>query len=252
MGDVVVWGENVHDREDARVQAIYPESMHECIAGALRAGGIGPVRTATLEQPYHGLTEAVLAQTDVLTWWGHRAHDQVRDEIVERVVRRVNEGMGLVVLHSGHYSKPFKRLLGTTCSLTWREADELERVWVVDPGHPIADGLPPHFEIAQSEMYGEPFRIPTPDELVFLSWFEGGEVFRSGCTWQRGQGRIFYFSPGHEDYPIYRDPNVRRVLQNAVRWAAPTKRVPDSCPNIAIEKTPERARIEAKLRARKR
>jgi trehalose utilization protein len=252
MIEVVVWGENVHDREDPHVRAVYPETMHECIASALRAGGVGSVRTATLDQPDHGLTEALLAKTDVLTWWGHKAHDLVRDEVVERVVRRVNEGMGLVVLHSGHYSKPFKRLLGTTCSLTWREADELERVWVVDPGHPIADGLPPHFEIEKSEMYGEPFRIPPPDEQVFLSWFEGGEVFRSGCTWKRGQGRIFYFSPGHEAYPIYRDKNVQRVLQNAVRWAAPAKTVKDSCPNIPVEKTPERARIEAKLRARKK
>jgi trehalose utilization protein len=250
MLEVVVWGENVHDREDAHVRSIYPETMHECIAAALRSGGVGSVRTATLDQPEHGLTEALLARTDVLTWWGHRAHDRVRDEVVERVVRRVNEGMGLIVLHSGHYSKPFKRLLGTTCSLTWREADELERVWVVDPGHPIADGLPPHFEIAQSEMYGEPFRIPPPDEQVFLSWFEGGEVFRSGCTWKRGQGRIFYFSPGHEAYPIYRDANVQRVLRNAVRWAAPTKTVKDSCPNVSLEQTPERERIEAKRRAR--
>lgn len=252
MIEVVVWGENVHDREDPHVRAVYPETMHECIASALRSGGVGSVRTATLDQSEHGLTEALLAKTDVLTWWGHRAHDLVRDDVVERVVRRVNEGMGLVVLHSGHYSKPFKRLLGTTCSLTWREADELERVWVVDPGHPIADGLPPHFEIEKSEMYGEPFRIPPPDEQVFLSWFEGGEVFRSGCTWRRGQGRIFYFSPGHEAYPIYRDPNVQRVLQNAVRWAAPTKTVKDSCPNIPLEQTPERERVEAKLRARKR
>ena len=252
MSEVVVWGENVHDREDAHVRAVYPETMHECIASALRAGGVGTVRTATLDQPDHGLTEALLAKTDVLTWWGHQAHDRVRDDVVERVVRRVNEGMGLVVLHSGHYSKPFRRLMGTTCSLTWREADELERVWVVDPGHPIADGLPPHFEIEKSEMYGEPFRIPPPDEQVFLSWFEGGEVFRSGCTWKRGQGRIFYFSPGHEAYPIYRDQNVQRVLQNAVRWAAPVKTVKDSCPNVTIEQTPERARIEAKSKSRKR
>jgi trehalose utilization protein len=175
----------------------------------------------------------------------------VHDDVVERVVRRVNEGMGLVVLHSGHYSKPFKRLLGTTCSLTWREADELERVWVVDPGHPIADGLPPHFEIEKSEMYGEPFRIPPPDEQVFISWFEGGEVFRSGCTWKRGQGRIFYFSPGHEAYPIYRDKNVQRVCERRALGRA-QKTVKDSCPNVPLEKTPERERIEAKLRARKK
>ena len=249
---VTVWGENVHDQKDAHVRAIYPETMHECIAAALREERDFAVRTATLQQPDHGLSDDALAETDVLTWWGHAAHDQVRDAVVESVVRRVNEGMGLIVLHSGHYSKPFKRLLGTTCSLTWREADERERIWVCDPGHEIARGLPRHFELEKSEMYGEPFRIPPPDEQLFISWFEGGEVFRSGCTWKRGQGRIFYFSPGHEAYPIYRDANVRRVLKNAVRWAAPTTTVKDSCPMITLEETPERPRIEAKLRERKK
>jgi trehalose utilization protein len=246
MVRVTVWGENVHDQRDAHVRAIYPETMHECIAAALRSEPDFSVRTATLQQPEHGLADAALAETDVLTWWGHAAHDQVRDAVVDSVVRRVNEGMGLIVLHSGHYSKPLRRLLGTTCSLTWREADERERVWVCDPGHEIARGLPRCFELEKSEMYGEPFRIPPPDEQVFISWFEGGEVFRSGCTWKRGQGRIFYFSPGHEAYPIYRDANVQRVLKNAVRWAAPTTTVKDSCPMITLEETPERARLEAK------
>jgi trehalose utilization protein len=246
MVRVTVWGENVHDQKDAHVRAIYPETMHECIAAALRAEPDFSVRTATLQQPEHGLSDGALAETDVLTWWGHAAHDQVKDEVADRIVRRVNEGMGLIVLHSGHYSKPFRRLLGTTCSLTWREADEKERVWICDPGHPIARGLPRCFELEKSEMYGEPFRIPTPDEQVFISWFEGGEVFRSGCTWRRGQGRIFYFSPGHESYPIFRDANVQRVLRNAVRWAAPASLVVDRCPMITLEETPERARLEAK------
>jgi len=248
---VIVWGENVHEQKNAHVRETYPETMHECIAAALRTERDVSVRTATLQQPDHGLADGVLAETDVLTWWGHAAHDQVGDHVVESVVRRVNEGMGLIVLHSGHYSKVFKRLLGTTCSLTWREADELERVWVCDPGYAIARGLPRYFELERSEMYGEPFRIPVPDEQVFISWFEGGEVFRSGCTWRRGQGRIFYFSPGHESYPIFRDPNVQRVLKNAVRWAAPTGFVKDACPMTTLEATPERARLEAK-RARER
>jgi trehalose utilization protein len=240
MVRVTVWGENVHDRRDAHVRAVYPETMHECIAGALREDAGLKVRTATLDQAEHGLSESVLAETDVLTWWGHAAHGQVQDAVVERVQKRVLEGMGLIVLHSGHYSKIFKRLMGTSCSLTWREADELERVWLCDPGHPIARGLPRYFEIEKSEMYGEPFGIPPPDEQVFLSWFQGGEVFRSGCTWRRGNGRVFYFSPGHEAYAIFRDQHVRQVLRNAANWAHTPTTVKDGCPMITLEETPER------------
>ncbi|RME69654.1 MAG: trehalose utilization protein ThuA, partial [Verrucomicrobia bacterium] len=169
----------------------------------------------------HGLSEERLAQTDVLTWWGHMAHDQVSDAVAARVQTRVLQGMGLIVLHSGHFSKPFTRLMGTSCSLCWREADDRERIWVCNPGHPIAAGLDRYFELPAEEMYGEPFGIPEPEEQVFISWFSGGEVFRSGNCWRRGNGKIFYFRPGHETYPTYYDPNVRRVLANAVRWAAP-------------------------------
>jgi trehalose utilization protein len=168
------------------------------------------------------LTEEVLDSTDVLIWWGHMAHDEVNDAIVNRVFDRVQNGMGLVVLHSGHFSKIFKKLMGTGCDLKWREANEKERIWTVDPSHPIASGIPEHFELKPEEMYGEHFDVPPPDELVFVSWFEGGEVFRSGCTWKRGQGKIFYFRPGHETYPTYYHPIVRRVIANGVRWAAPS------------------------------
>jgi trehalose utilization protein len=233
---VVVWGENVHEHKNARVGAIYPRGMHEAIAEGLRASGDDlAVTTATLQEPEHGLTESRLRKTDVLTWWGHMAHDKVDDAVAARVQARVLEGMGLVVLHSGHYSKVFKRLMGTTCSLCWREADEKERLWVTNPGHPIAAGIDRFFELPAEEMYGEPFGIPPPDEQVFISWFEGGEVFRSGNCWFRGNGRIFYFRPGHETYPTYFDKNVRRVIANAVRWARPQGEWLDDCPNI---KTP--------------
>jgi trehalose utilization protein len=177
----------------------------------------------TLDDPEQGLSEETLAQTDVLVWWGHVAHDQVRDELVDRVQRRVLEGMGLVVLHSGHHAKIFRRLMGTTCSLRWREDGLHERLWVVDPGHPIADGLPPYFEIPQDEMYGEHFDIPAPDAVVLISWFAGGEVFRSGCCFHRGRGKIFYFRPGHETFPVYYQKEVQQVIANGVRWAAPGK-----------------------------
>ncbi|MGQ9889549.1 MAG: ThuA domain-containing protein [Aggregatilineales bacterium] len=218
---VTVWNEFRHEKRVGHKPAeIYPEGLHVPIANYLRQQGL-EVRTATLDEPEHGLTEAVLAQTDVLTWWGHMAHDEVEDAVVDRVHQRVLAGMGLIVLHSGHFSKIFKRLMGTTCDLKWREADEKERIWVVEPGHPIAEGLGEYFEIPQAEMYGERFDIPAPDTLVFISWFEGGEVFRSGCCYQRGRGRIFYFRPGHETYPIYYQPEVLRVIYNAARWAAP-------------------------------
>jgi trehalose utilization protein len=194
----------------------------------MRRNGLTSIRTATLDEPDHGLTEAVLRDTDVLTWWGHAAHDKVRDDIIARVHQRVLEGMGLVVLHSGHWSKLFKRVLGTSCALCWREAGERERVWVVDPGHPIAAGIDHCIELEQSEMYGEPFGIPTPDDIVFISWFQGGEVFRGGCTWRRGSGRIFYFSPGHETYPIYHHPQIQRVIANGVSWARPQGRAADT------------------------
>jgi len=219
---VVVWGENVHEHKHPKVAEIYPNGMHEVIAEALReSGGDLEVSTATLQEPEHGLSEERLAQTDVLTWWGHMAHDQVSDAVAARVQTRVLQGMGLIVLHSGHFSKPFTRLMGTSCSLCWREADDRERIWVCNPGHPIAAGLDRYFELPAEEMYGEPFGIPEPEEQVFISWFSGGEVFRSGNCWRRGNGKIFYFRPGHETYPTYYDPNVRRVLANAVRWAAP-------------------------------
>ncbi|MCS6777603.1 MAG: ThuA domain-containing protein [Chloroherpetonaceae bacterium] len=216
---VTVWGEYLHERQDEKVRAIYPQGMHTTIAEGIREylGESVVVRTATLEQPEHGLTEDVLASTDVLTWWGHIGHHLVADEIVDRVHDRVLSGMGLVVLHSGHWSKLFTRLMGTTCSLRWRD-DDREVVWTINPGHPIARGVPPVFIIPEQEMYGEYFDIPQPDELVFLSSFRGGEVFRSGCCFVRGQGRIFYFSPGHETYPVYYQPEVRRIIANAVQW----------------------------------
>jgi trehalose utilization protein len=228
---VTVWGENIHEQTDETVRALYPRGMHETVAAGLRETDDLLPTVATLQEAEHGLTEDLLARTDVLTWWGHKAHEQVADAVVERVLTRVWQGMGLIVLHSGHYAKIFQRLMGTSCSLTWRVANDRERIWVCNPGHPIAAGLDRYFELPQSEMYGEPFAIPPPDEQVFLSWFSGGEVFRSGCTWHRGAGRIFYFSPGHETFPIYHDANVKRVIQNAVRWVAPRgNRWIDSCP----------------------
>ena len=218
---VTVWNENLHEQHKESVKKVYPRGMHAPIAeGIERELSDAQVRIATLDEPEHGLTQKVLAETDVLTWWGHAAHDRVDDTVVERVHSRVLEGMGLVVLHSGHMSKIFIRLMGTSCVLRWREMGERELIWTVSPTHPIARGIPQPIVIPHQEMYGEFFDIPAPDELVFISSFEGGEVFRGGCCFQRGLGRIFYFSPGHEEYPVYFQPEIQRVIANAVAWCA--------------------------------
>lgn len=215
--NITIWNEFRHEQENEDVQAVYPNGIHHVIASFLTDDHT--VTTATLDEPQHGLTDDVIGQTDVLIWWGHKVHEEVDEEVVEKVKQKVLEGMGLIVLHSGHFSKIFKSLMGTSCDLKWREADEKERLWVVDPTHPIAEGIDSYFELEKEEMYGEHFDIPSPDETVFISWFEGGEVFRSGATFKRGDGKIFYFRPGHESYPTYYNLNVQKVIKNAVKWA---------------------------------
>jgi len=237
---VTIWNEFVHERSHAEVGRIYPQGIHGALAEALRRSPGLLIRTATLREPEHGLRKEVLEQTDVLTWWGHAAHEEVDDSVAVRVQQRVLEGMGLIVLHSGHLSRPFRRLMGTSCHLCWREAGERERVWVINPGHPISRGIDRFIELENSECYGEPFGIPAPDEQVFISWFEGGEVFRGGNCWFRGSGRIFYFSPGHETYPIYHNPLIQRVISNAIHWARPQGSKADVPRHVPVEQAREK------------
>ncbi len=219
---VLVWNENVHERESEAIARIYPDGIHGAIAQGLSVHDEFEVKTATMDMPEYGLTEDVLNNTDVLVWWSHLKNGDIPDEIAARVQQRVLAGMGFIVLHSAHLCKPFVRLMGTVCRSKWRENDEKERVWVIEPGHPIARNLPEYIELAQEETYGERFEIPTPDALVFVSWFSGGEVFRSGCCFNRGLGKIFYFRPGHEAYPTYYRDDIRQVLYNAILWAQPS------------------------------
>lgn len=229
---ITVWNEYRHEKRSPKIAEIYPDGIHGAIAGYLGKEEGFEVRTATLDEPDHGLSDEVLNSTDVLIWWGHMAHGEVKDEIVEKVYKRVLCGMGLIVLHSGHLSKIFTKLMGTSCTLKWREADENERLWVVEPGHPIAEGIGEYIELEREEMYGERFDIPTPDALVFIGWFKGGEVFRSGCCYHRGYGKVFYFQPGHESYPIYHKPEIIKVIKNAVKWARPVNTLAEiTCPN---------------------
>lgn len=222
MINVTVWNEGRHEKTDAEVGAIYPNGLHGCIASFLSTDEELNVRAVTLDDPDNGLPDDVLNDTDVLIWWGHMAHHDVPDELAVRVHNRVMCGMGFIALHSAHFSKPFIKLMGTTCSLKWRDGDR-ERLWCINPSHPIAKGIPEKVEIPVEEMYGERFDIPAPDETVFLGWFKGGEVFRSGCCWYRGLGRVFYFQPGHEGNPTYHIPEIQQIIKNAVHWATPEK-----------------------------
>ncbi len=218
--NVTIWNEFRHEKENAGIAAIYPDGIHGAIAQGLKGAELN-IRTATLDEPEHGLTDEVINSTDVLIWWGHCAHGQVSDAIVDKLHKRVLEGMGLIVLHSGHFSKIFKRVTGTSCSLKWREVDEKERLWNIAPTHPIMQGIGEYFELPHEEMYGERFDIPDDGKVLMLGWFEGGEVFRSAVCFERGYGKVFYFQPGHETNPIYYNNDILTILNNAVRWAAP-------------------------------
>lgn len=229
---VTVWNEFYHEQFQDEIKKVYPKGIHNTIADFLKSDDI-KVTTATLYDDECGLTQQVLDNTDVLIWWGHVKHNDVPDEIVTRVQQSVLKGMGAIFLHSAHHSKPFKALMGSSCNLSWREDDDLERIWVVDPSHPIAKGIDRYFEIPIEEMYGEPFDIPEPDRLVFLGWFEGGEAVRAGCCYQRGYGKVFYFQPGHESHPTYHVKEVQTVIRNAVLWAKGDYRVDElKGPNV--------------------
>lgn len=229
---VTVWNEFRHEKINEPVRALYPDGIHGTIAAFLGKDEEITVRTATLDDPDCGLPQEVLDETDVLLWWGHMAHPEVPDEVVERVKNAVHSGMGFIALHSAHHSKIFRALMGTPCNLSWRDDGDMERVWVIDPSHPIAQGVPPYFELEHEETYAEPFSIPEPDQLVFAGWYEGGELFRSGCCWQRGYGRIFYFQPGHEFFGSFHNPYVQLIIRNAVHWAKPVIRQTIPCPHV--------------------
>lgn len=228
--NVTIWNEFRHEQADNKsgeyIRQFYPMGIHRYLAENLAAEDL-EIRAVSLDEPDQGLNDELLDLTDVLIWWGHCAHAEVKDELVDRIQKRVQNGMGLIVLHSGHFSKIFRRMMGTTCRLRWREAGEKERLWVVAPSHPIARGIPETFVIPNHEMYGEPFDIPQDGKIVFMSWFEGGNVFRSGVTFERDRGKIFYFSPGHETFPVYHDEVILKIIANGIRWAAPAEYAPE-------------------------
>ena len=215
---ITIYNEYRHEQEDEAIRAVYPEGIHGCLSKFLNQNEEIEVRhIATFDMPEHGLCENVLHDTDVLVFWSHMLQEEFSDEVARRVQKHVQAGMGLVALHSAHYSKVLRFLLGTTMTLRWHHGEQ-ERLIVTSPSHPIAQGIPERFDLAKEEMYGEYFDIPKPDDVVFTGWFSGGEVFRSGVTFTRGRGRIFYFQPGHEEYPIYENPIIQRIITNGVLW----------------------------------
>ncbi|MCR5684525.1 MAG: ThuA domain-containing protein [Lachnospiraceae bacterium] len=247
MINVTIWNENIHERQQEEVRAIYPTGIHGCIAQFLSRNEDIKIHLATFDEPEHGLTQDILDNTDVLVYWSHMAQEEFSDVVAERIHQAVLNGMGLVALHSAHASKMMKKLLGTTMTLKWRHNDR-ERLIVTAPAHPIASAVPEYIELPVEEMYGEYFDIPKPDDVVFTGWFAGGEVFRSGCTFTRGLGKIFYFQPGHEAYPIYHDRNIQRIITNAVYWCAPGRRIKAPMECLEITTSPEKLR-EAQLKS---
>ncbi|MBQ2738360.1 MAG: ThuA domain-containing protein [Clostridia bacterium] len=229
---VLVWNEFRHEREKENVRSVYPDGIHEQIKSFLGANEDIEVRTAWLDQDNCGITKELLDETDVLIWWGHMHHGKVPDEVAYMVRDAVLDGMGAIFLHSAHHSKPFRYLMGTSANLTWRESGDSEVLWVIEPSHPITKDIDRYFTLPAEETYGEPFVIPTPDKLLLIGSFSGGEVFRSGCLFERGCGKIFYFQPGHETFPTYYDKNVQSIITNAVRFVAPLGRHKVTCPMV--------------------
>lgn len=235
---VLVWNEFQHEKTSETVRGIYPNGIHNAIADFLRCDDI-TVRTATLDDENCGITKEILDETDVIIWWGHMAHRQVPDEVAALVRDAVLDGMGAIFLHSAHHSKPFKMLLGTSCNLTWRESNDSERLWVIEPSHPITRDIDRCFYLEHEETYGEPFVVPTPDKLLLIGNYSGGEVFRSGCLYERGNGKIFYLQPGHETFPTFYVPEIQGIIRNAVRFVAPTFRKAITCPHVRFITDPE-------------
>ena len=230
---VTAWNEFRHEKSNEYVKSIYPDGIHGLIKQFLETQDDIEVTLAALDDPDNGLPDEVLNNTDVLIWWGHMAHHEVPDALVEKIRHRVyTKGMGLIVLHSGHHSKVFRQVVGTNGNLSWGR-DQKEVVWNLLPSHPIAAGIPDHFTLTTEELYCEPFYVPQPDALVFGSWFEDGFIFRSGLCYLRGAGKVFYFQPGHESCPSYHNTYVQKIITNAVRWAKPAEigyEVPESAP----------------------
>ena len=234
--NVTIWHEFRHEKLKENIRELYPEGIHAKIKSFLECDEI-KVTLTSLDEPNQGLSDELLESTDVLMWWGHIAHGEVSDELVSKIKDKVLAGMGFVAIHSAHHSKPFKAILGATGNLTWGR-NQRAIMWNVCPTHPIAEGIPAHFELFE-EMYGEPFYIPKPDDVIFTTWYEDGNIFRGGATFTRGLGKIFYFHPGHESCTSFDNIYVQRIIKNGVKWCAPYKHTDGFVTDGCIHQTEE-------------
>lgn len=233
--NVVIWNEFRHEKKKEAVKALYPDGLHATLRSYLAEDAELDITLAALDDPDQGLPDELLEKTDVLVWWGHVAHKEVDDALVDRIRTRVLIGkMGFIALHSAHKSKPFGAIVGTNGNLSWGR-NQKEIMWNLMPSHPIAAGIPEHFLLESEELYSEPFYIPQPDALVFGAWFEDGHILRAGACFLRGAGKVFYFQPGHETCKSFHNPYVLRIIRNAIHWAAPNGigyEIKNDCPHL--------------------
>ena len=224
---VVVWSEGSANVDEGS-KKVYPEDINTAIAeglAPLKARGWEIVK-ATLGDPDQGISDELLAGTDVLIWWGHKKHGEVKNELVDKIDQRVRDGkMGFIATHSSHFAKPFKKLMGTACSWGEYVVDGTSvEILVKEPSHPICRGVR-SFKLPKIERYGEPFAVPAPEAVPLDGRYTKPDgktaPARMGLCWAVGKGKVFYFTPGHETYDDYYRPEVRRIFVNAVQWAAP-------------------------------
>lgn len=207
--------------EGTAPRSVYPDDIDGALADVLgRQAGL-VVSRGRLTDLQAGLSDQVLDASDALVWWGHLRHDAVPDDRALAVVKRVREGrLGFVALYAACGSKPFRQMMSMPCEPgSWREDGRPEFVSIKAPDHPIARGIAP-FTISKTDMFSEPFAVPEPETVVFVSSWQKGETLRSGLTWTIGKGRVAYLRTGPDNYPVLFHPSIRQAIANSVRWVS--------------------------------
>ena len=207
--------------EGTAPKSVYPRDIDGALGDFLGKRKDLVVSRARLDDADVGLSDGALDATDALIWWGRLRHADLPDSRARAIAARVRAGkLGFIALHASCLSKPFVELMGGPCELGgFREDGRPERVEIKDRDHPIARGVAP-FTIPRTSMFAEPFKVPKPDSIVMMSTFDRGETFRSGMTWTVQKGRVAYFRPGHDGFPVFFHPSVRQVIANSVAWSS--------------------------------